>query len=130
MEIIAYTRFVRMTPRKLRLVANALKKKKIEQVIGRAEFIKKTAAGPILKTIKSAVANAQNNLKLNAKDLFIKNILVEEGARYKRMDKGHGARFNRGIVTKKTSHIKVILSSLEQNLAKQNNNITKVDNKK
>lgn len=112
MEVIAYTRFVRMSPRKLRLVANALKKKKIEQVIGRAEFIKKTAAGPILKTIKSAVANAQNNLKLNAKDLFIKNILVEEGARYKRMDKSHGARFNRGIITKKTSHIKVILSDL------------------
>lgn len=117
MEVIAYTKYIRMSPRKLRLVANALKRKKINQVIGRAEFMRKSAVMPVLKTIKSALANAENNLKLNASNLFIKNIIVEEGARFKRMDKGHGARFNRGLVMKRVSHVKVILSDqAEQDL--------------
>lgn len=57
------------------------------------------------KIIKQAKANATNNFKLAEDDLIIESIQVDEGFRIKRLDKSHGARFNRGIIKKKSSHI-------------------------
>lgn len=110
MDIIAYTKFIRISPRKLRLVADSIKTMGIEEAISKLPFLEKLAALPILKTIKSAKANAVNNHKIDVKNLRIKNILIEEGARIKRMDKSHGSRFNRGIIQKRLSHIKVVLT--------------------
>jgi len=59
--------------------------------------------------IYSASANAVNNLNLKEENLVVNQLLVDEGPRVKRMDKSHGARFNRGIIRKRTSHVKVIL---------------------
>ncbi len=110
MDIIAYTKFIRMSPRKLRLVAKHVKSLGPDEASSKLPFLEKRAALPILKTLNSAIANAINNHKIEQKNLRIKNILIEEGARVKRMDKSHGARFNRGILQKRMSHIKVILT--------------------
>lgn len=111
MDIIAYTKYIRMSPRKLRLVAKAIKPLKLSVALERLPLLEKKAAFPIQKTLQSAMYNAENNLKLKREDLKIKNIIIEEGQRMKRMDKGHGARFNRGLVQKRASHIKVILTN-------------------
>jgi large subunit ribosomal protein L22 len=115
MEIIAYSKYIRQSPRKLRLVAKAIKKLKLAAVLEKLPLVEKAAAEPILKAIKSALANAENNSGLKKEHLTIKNIIIEESARMKRMDKGHGARFNRGVIQKRASHIKIILTDGEKN---------------
>lgn len=109
--IIAQSLNVRVTPRKLRLVADAVKKLPIATVLEKLPLLAKSGAEPVLKTLQSAIANATNNLKLKAEDLKIKNILIDEGLKMKRRDMSHGARFGGGVITKRTSHIKVILEA-------------------
>lgn len=110
MEVEAITRNVRMSPRKVRLVAAAVRGMTVGRAREQLPFLIKAAAKPILKTIQSAAANAANNLKLKTEDLKIKNILVDEGIRKKHWDKSHGARFGGGVRQKRASHIKVVLA--------------------
>lgn len=114
MDIIAYSKYLRYSPRKLRLVAKAVKKMKPQEAIAKLPQLEKRAAAPLLATIKSAVANAKNR-NLKEEDLIIKSLIVEEGMRMKRMDKSHGSRFGRGLIHKQLSHIKVILSEKNNN---------------
>lgn len=110
MEVQAYTKYVKTSPRKLRLVANAVSHLSLDLARSQLSLLDKDSAKPILLTLNSAVANAVKNNGLEEKSLRIKNIIIEEGARIKRMDKSHGARFARGIKQKRMSHIKVILT--------------------
>lgn len=103
MEIYALSKNVKVSPRKVRLVADAVKGLFALEAMIKLEFLAKSAAEPILKTIKSALANSKKE------DLKIKNILVDEGLKMKRRDMSHGARFGGGMIQKRTSHIKVIL---------------------
>jgi len=66
------------------------------------------------KVIRQAIANAKNNLKLNPEDLVLKTVEVGEGPVFKRMDRSHGARFDRGIIRKKTAHIFLTLATKEE----------------
>src|SRR5574340_1582720 len=103
MDFIALSKYVRISPRKARDVANVVKKLPVGVALDRLPILAKSGALPILKTLKSAVANS----KLTAPELTIKNILIDEGVRMKRQDTSH--RPGRGgIIQKKTSHIKVI----------------------
>ena len=104
MEYIALSKNDRVSPRKVRLVAEAIKGLTPSDALTRLDFLAKSAASPIAKTIKSALANGKNA------DLKIKNILVNEGVKMKRRDTSHGARFGGGVITKKSSHIKVVLT--------------------
>ncbi len=110
MEVRAYTKYLKVSPRKLRLVARAVGHLPLETAKVQLGLLDKEAAKPLLLTLNSAVANAVKNHHLDGKNLSIKNIIIEEGARLKRMDKSHGARFNRGLKQKRMSHIKVILT--------------------
>lgn len=107
MEIIATQKFIHMSPRKVRLVAGALKGKSPEAALIALHFMTKRAADPVSKTLKSAIANAVNNTKLQEKTLKIKTIQIEEGPRLKRF-----RPVSRGMAhgyKKRMSHIKVIL---------------------
>ena len=77
--------------------------------IAKLRFINKSSQPPVLELLESALANAVNNGKLVAENLVIKNILVNEGMKMKRAAKGRNAKTDRGVVYKKTAHIKVIL---------------------
>lgn len=110
MEVIAYAKYLKVTPRKLRLVASAVARLPIETARVQLSLLNKEGAKPILLALNSALANAIKNNNLEEKNLKIKSIIIEEGARIKRMDKSHGARFNRGLKQKRMSHIKVILT--------------------
>ncbi len=108
MEITATARLIRMSPRKLRLVADAVRGVPAGSALEKLDFIHKSAAKPLAKLISSAMANAgQKNLK--AENLKVKNILVDEGSRLKRQDKSHGIKGSRGLIQKRISQIKVIL---------------------
>lgn len=109
MEIKAIAKNVRISPRKARMVADAIKKLSLVHALEKLHFLAKKGSEPIYSTLQSALANAVNNQKLKKEDLKLKNILVDEGLKMKRRDMSHGARFGGGVIAKRTSHITVIL---------------------
>lgn len=108
MEISVAAKDVRVSARKARLVAKAVKNLPLPRARDYLSLLAKKGARPVLKALESAVANARNK-KLDTENLKIKNILVDEGRRMKRRDKSRGARFGGGVIQKRMSHIKIVL---------------------
>lgn len=103
----SYLKNYRQSPRKVRLVADLIRGKKVVDALQDLTFASKRATGPIVKLIQSAVANAKNNFNINEDDLVIKSIEVNKGIVFKRImprAQGSAARIN-----KRTSHIKIVL---------------------
>jgi len=84
MEVKAIAKAVRISPRKLRLVAEAVKHMSIDDAYGALEVTHKRAAKVVQKTLKSAVANAVTNAKLDKDNLMIASVLVNESQPFKR----------------------------------------------
>ena len=104
----ARARFVRVAPRKARLVADLVRGLPLEDALPLLRFSTRSAAQDIRKLIESAAANAENNHDLVADDLLIKDIHVDEGPtlrRYRPRALGRATRIN-----KRTSHIAVALT--------------------
>lgn len=98
---------LRIAPRKVRLIANLIKKFPVLSAEAQLKFQSKRAALPMLKLLKSAMASAVNNFNLSLENLYISNILVDEGPKLKRF---RPRAFGRaGAIHKKTSHITLIL---------------------
>lgn len=99
----------RQSPRKVRLVADSVRGKKVSVALTTLSFVPKRAAEPVKKLIESAVANAKHNFKLNPEDLYIKSIVVDPGLVMKRwMPKWRGTAHP---IRKRTSHVKVVLAT-------------------
>jgi len=111
MEIKAGAKYLRGSPRKVRLVAQVANGLVPSEAISRLTLMRQKPRLAVIKVIKQAVANAKNNFKLEPDDLVIKQIWVNEGPRFKRIDKSHGARFDGGVIKKKFYHLEVILQS-------------------
>jgi large subunit ribosomal protein L22 len=108
-DITAKLRYHHEAPRKMRLVADLVRGKKINAAMTQLAFTKKKPAEAIRKILKSAVSNAKHNFKIDAdkKDLYIKEIKVDEGPAMKR----HRPAW-RGTVKpfkRRTSHVTVVL---------------------
>ena len=104
----ARARFVRVAPRKARLVADQVRGLPLEDALPLLRFSTRSAAQDIRKLLESAAANAETNHDLVADDLFIKDIHVDEGPtlrRYRPRALGRATRIN-----KRTSHIVVALT--------------------
>lgn len=98
---------LRIAPRKVRLVADLLRRKRVQIALDQLAFMVKRSSASIAKAINSAVANAEQNLKLDRDHLWIKDIWVDEGVTLRRWrPKGFG-RAN--PIQKKTSRINVVL---------------------
>jgi len=97
----------RQAPRKVRLIANAVRGKKVDNAITMLDFLPKKAAMPMKKLILSAVANAKENNGLERGSLTVKNMLVDEGFVFKRYQPR--ARGRASQIRKKTSHVSIIL---------------------
>lgn len=96
------------SPRKVRLVADFVRGKKVERALTTLSFFSKAAALPVKSVIESAVANAGENFKVAKDKLFIKEIQVDAGPTLKRsMPRARGTA-NR--IKKRTSRITVVLS--------------------
>lgn len=104
MQFTATSKFVRVSPRKLRGIAAVVKQQSLTQAVEKLEFLAKSGSRPLLKTLKSALANAKD-----AKELKIQNILIDEGVKMKRRDTSHRPG-REGIIQKRTSYIKVFLT--------------------
>jgi large subunit ribosomal protein L22 len=110
-QAVAHLRFVRVGPRKLRRVADAIRGKSVREAMVQLKFAGVFAAEPIEKLLKSAVANAGNNHDMNTDELYIARITVDggPGGRFtKRLDpRAQGrAYFKR----KRLSHVTVVVS--------------------
>jgi len=108
----ASSRYVRVAPRKARLIADQVRGMHIEQARALLEFSPRGAAEDIRKLIESAAANAENNHDLVADEMLISEITVDEGPtlrRYRPRALGRASRIN-----KRTCHIAVALSPEEE----------------
>lgn len=108
MEVRAFARHIRMAPRKIRLVADLIRGVKASEALDRLAASPKWATEPIEKLLKSAMANAVHNFKLDKNALSIKTIYVDGGPTLKRF---RPRAFGRAAtIRKRTSHIGIILS--------------------
>jgi large subunit ribosomal protein L22 len=109
MEIKAQSKSVRISPRKVRLVADAIRNKSVAQALNALTLIKKRGSGVLYKTLKSAIANAINNAKLKQDSLVIKRIEVDQGSFLKRQRASTRGRAH--PYKKRSSHIKIVLEA-------------------
>ncbi len=107
MEVRATLRFLRQSPKKVRLVVGLVRGMDVAEAEAQLRFAVKKAARPVLKLLRSAVANAENNFKLDPKTLYIKRIFVDEGPTLKRWRPRAFGRAS--MIRKRTSHITIIL---------------------
>ncbi len=84
MEVMSKAKFIRIAPRKTRLLAGLVRGLTIEQARHQLMFSSKQAAKPMLKAINSAVANAMHNLKHSGEGLRVSRVIVDEGPKIKR----------------------------------------------
>src|SRR5919199_4582641 len=85
MEVVAKAKFVKRTPRKARLVADAVLGMPISDALAYLEFSPRHAAHDVAKVIKSAAANAEHNFNLSRDELYLKQLLVDDGPTLKRI---------------------------------------------
>lgn len=111
MEVRAVTKFVRVQPRKVRIVADEVRGKPAVYVAHRLRFHPSKAAFHLRKTLISAIHNAVNNHGLPVEELRIARITIDEGPRMKRIEQRAMGRAYR--IVKKTSHITVIVDQAE-----------------
>jgi large subunit ribosomal protein L22 len=111
MEIKVKNKFIRMSSKKLRLVANLIRGLDVVNALNQLRFINKKAAEPIAKLLKSAIASAENDYDLDKNNLFVKEIRIDEGGMLKRWTpKAHGSATP---LRRRISHINIILGELK-----------------
>lgn len=107
-EVKASLRRLRMAPRKVRLVVDYIRGLSVGEAEKRLKFLKKDAALPVLKLLKSAIANAQHNFQLEPDKLIVKRITADGGMTLKRW---RPRAFGRAApIRKRTTHINLILA--------------------
>jgi large subunit ribosomal protein L22 len=104
----AFLKNHRQSPRKVRLVANLVKGKKVAEAMTELNFVPKRASLPIKKLIASAAANAKTNFNLPVEGLIVKNLTVDKGVTMKRHR--YVARGGVHKLDKHSSHIRVTLA--------------------
>lgn len=108
MEVRAIAKYVRISPQKVRKLIDAVKGKPVDAGLNLLKFMPQKAASIVEKTIRSAVANADQHPDMDVDSLVIQNITADQGPTLKRFRaraRGRGTR-----ILKRTSHITVILS--------------------
>lgn len=107
MEVRAKLRFVRVSPRKARLVADLIRGKGSEEAINILTFTKKAASKILIKLLKSAIANATQKKTIDIDRLYVKKIAVDQGPTMKRFQPRAMGRAT--TIRKRSSHITLVL---------------------
>jgi large subunit ribosomal protein L22 len=105
----ATAKYLRIAPRKARLVADAVRGKSIPEAVSILQFTNKAAAKIVGDVVKSAAANAEHNLDADPDELFVREIRVDEGPTIKRYRARAMGRAT--MIRKRTSHITVELGA-------------------
>jgi large subunit ribosomal protein L22 len=108
MEAKAIARYIRIAPRKVRLVVDLIRGKQVGEAIAILKHTPKAASPVIEKVLMSAVANAEHNLNLDSNDLVISKVFVDEGPTLKRFRPRAMGRASR--INKRTSHITLVVT--------------------
>jgi large subunit ribosomal protein L22 len=113
-EVKAAARFVPISPRKARLVVDAVRGLTADEALDQLRFMPQRAAEPVFKLIQSAVASAEENYGLEPDELFVSRIYANEGPRHRKAP--YGGRFaGRGRfrpIVRRSSHLTVVLAEL------------------
>jgi large subunit ribosomal protein L22 len=110
MQVSAKLNNYRKSPRKVRLVAGMLKGLSVKDAQNQLKFTIKGSAPSFEKLLKSAVANAENNFGLDKDNLFVKDVMVNEGSKLKRwLPRAHGRA---SLILKRTSYIEITLEEI------------------
>ena len=108
MEVKAVARYVRISPQKVRMLADAIKGKPVEKALNMLKFMPQKSAGIVEKVLRSAVANADQQPDIDIDSLIVGNLLVDCGPMFKRFRaraRGRGTR-----ILKRSSHVTVVLT--------------------
>jgi len=127
MEIKAFSKSIRVSPRKTRLIASSISKMSLVDALNALSVIKQRGAVAINKTLKSAIANAKNNVKIDEDNLLIKTIDVQEGPSFKRYRPSTRGRVH--PYKKRTSNITVVLVQKEELKKEENKKESKEEKK-
>lgn len=111
MEAKAVARYIRISPRKCRLVIDLIRGKSVQEALNILKFVPKRASKPIEKVVRSAAANAEHNLNLNKDNLVISQAFVDGGPTLKRFHpRQRGQAFP---ILKRSAHITVVVKEKE-----------------
>lgn len=122
-EVKAFARYIPGSAKKARLVVNQVRGAMALDTVDLLAFSPKTAAAPIVKLIKSALANAEHNFQLDPKDLYIKKFTANSGPSLRRwMPKAHGRAT---VLRKQTTHYELVLGVKEAKPKKEDEAETK-----
>ena len=111
MEAKAYAKYIRISPRKVQIVCDLIRDRDVDTAMAILMNTPKAASEPLVKLLKSAVANAENNFGMDHDKLYVSEVFATSGPILKRMrpaSKGRGYRVN-----KRTSHVTIAVAEKE-----------------
>jgi large subunit ribosomal protein L22 len=112
MRVKAHSRYIRQSPYKVRRVLDLVRGLPVEEAAHVLRLTPRSAADPIAKVLKSAVANAEHNHALDSEELVVSEAFADEGPtlkRYRPRARGRASKIN-----KRTSHITIVVSDLSE----------------
>jgi large subunit ribosomal protein L22 len=115
MESRAVSKYVRMSPRKLRRVAALIQGESVEDALNVLNFTPKAAGKAIFKTLKSAASNAiasEGSAKIKVEDLVVKKVTIDVGPTWKRIRPASMGRAY--MIRKRTSHVSVVVAEKKE----------------
>ena len=107
----AVARYIRISPRKVQVVIDLIRGKKVDDALAILMYTPKSAAPVVEKLLNSAIANAENNLSMNRDELYVAEVFANQGPTLKRYwARSHGRADQ---ILKHTSHITVVLDQVK-----------------
>ncbi len=106
MEAKAVAKYIRISPRKVRIVMNLIRGKNVADAFAILKFTPKAGADVINKVLKSAVANAENNFDMNPDNLYVATAFVDQGLFKRIHPRSRGQAFK---ILKRTSHVTIVV---------------------
>ena len=103
--------YIRIAPRKVQIVLDLIRNQPADKAMAILKYTPKAACEPLMKLLKSAMANAENNNNMDTSRLYVAECSVSQGPTLKRIrPRDHGRAFR---INKKTSHISLVLKEME-----------------
>jgi large subunit ribosomal protein L22 len=112
MEARAITKFIRLSPRKVRLVVDQIRGKGVEEALNILKFTPKRSALVVSKTLRTAVANAESTQSVDVDQLYVKQVKVDEAGMWKRFTPRAQGRATR--IRKRLTHITIVLDEMSE----------------
>ena len=107
MESKAVAKYVRIAPRKVRVVMDLIRGKNVAEAFAILKFTPKAGAEVVEKVLRSAVANAENNFDMDVDKLYVKTAFADQGPTRKRIHpRSRGQAFK---ILKRTSHVTIVV---------------------